>query len=266
MTFEHGVPIALWEGAAPGSESWTHEEQVDSMSFLSGGRPLLRNVVHPRITPYLPDGETDRAVIIAPGGALHFLSTESEGSGVGELVRAVGSTAVVLTYRVVPTPPDEEGFGTALRTAFADGMEAATATVLPMAVADAVRALELVRRAGYTHVTLVGFSAGARVTAEVIVRGTPAQQPDAAAAVYLPELEECSVDASAPPLFVLAAADDPLGIDGSLVLHRAWRQAGAPVELHLFERGGHGFGTSSTGLPVDRWPDLFLAWLATQQA
>jgi acetyl esterase/lipase len=266
MRFEHGVPIALWEGPAPGSESWTHEERLDSMSFLSGGRPILRNVVHPTITPYLPDGATDRAVIVAPGGALHFLAIESEGSAVAELVRAVGSAAFVLTYRVVPTPPDDEGFGNALRTAFVDGMDETTATALSLAVADAVRALELVRSAGFTHVTLVGFSSGARVTAEVIVRGEPAQQPDAAAAVYLPDLEECSVDASAPPLFVLAAADDPLGSDGSLALHHAWRAAGVPVELHLFERGGHGFGTNPTGLPVDRWPELFLAWLATQQA
>lgn len=266
MIFEHGVPLPLWEGAPPGSESWTHEEQLDSASFLSGGRPILRNVVCPTITPYLPDGETDRAVVIAPGGAMHFLSIESEGSAVAELVQGAGSAAFVLTYRVVPTPPDEEGFGNALSAAFGDGMEETTAAIMPLASADAVRAIELVRSAGYAHVTLLGFSAGARVTAEVIVRGAPSERPDAAAAVYLPSMGGCVADASSPPLFVLAAADDPLGIEGSLVLHGAWRDAGAPVELHVFERGGHGFGTDATGLPVDRWPDLFLAWLATQQA
>jgi acetyl esterase/lipase len=67
----------------------------------------------------------------------------------------------------------------------------------------------------------------------------------------------------APPLFVLAAADDPLGIDGSLALHEAWRSAGLPVELHLFERGSHGFGMQPTGLPVDHWAELFLAWHET---
>ena len=45
-----------------------------------------------------------------------------------------------------------------------------------------------------------------------------------------------------------------------LDLFRAWREAGRPAELHLFDQGGHGFGTQRLGLPVDGWPELFLAW------
>lgn len=85
--------------------------------------------------------------------------------------------------------------------------------------------------------------------------------PNADPILHLPSIEPCSVAADAPPLFVLAAADDMLGIQGSLDLHARWRTAGAPVKLHLFERGNHGFATSATGLPVDRWPDLLVSRL-----
>ena len=61
-----------------------------------------------------------------------------------------------------------------------------------------------------------------------------------------------------------AATDDELGIQGSLDLYAAWREAGRPVELHLFERGGHGFGMGQHDRPVHAWPELFWEWLGDQ--
>ena len=182
-----GAPLALWDGPAPGSESWAHEEQVGAGSFLT-------------------TGETVRNVVVPTLNALH------------------------------------------------------------PAVADGERAIELVRGYGHSHVTLLGFSADGRITAEIAVRSARPRRPDAAAVCYLPSVEDCVATSDSPPLFVLGAADDPLRIDGSLSLHRAWMDARAPVELYLFKRGGHGFGTHATGLPVDRWPELLLAWLASRQA
>lgn len=63
---------------------------------------------------------------------------------------------------------------------------------------------------------------------------------------------------------MLAASDDPFGVAGSFALHRRWSRAGFPVEMHVFAQGGHGFGTAKTGLPVDVWPDLLLAWLRNE--
>lgn len=244
--------VPLWDGPAPRSEGWDLEE-------VTGPDPgWVRNVTVPALTPHLPEGGSDRAVLVCPGGAFHFLSMQSEGRLVAEALAAHGVAAYVLKYRVVPTPPDEEGFGLAVMAAFSDGIEAVGADVIPLAVADAERAVELVRDQGHRHVTVLGFSAGARITAELTRRGIP----DAAGAIYLPSVPPHEAAADAPPLFVLAAADDPLGIDGSLDLHRQWREGGAPVELHLFERGGHGFGMQAQGLPVDRWLDLFVEWHA----
>jgi len=254
------APIRLWEGVAPGSADWTHDEQ--SMSSADGAVERVRNVVVPTMTAYLPDEPTDRAVLVLPGGAMHFLSMESEGSEVATFLRDRGVPTFVVKYRLVPTPPDDVDFDAALVSAFGSGIDAILKTAVPLAVADAERATAMVRERGFTHVTMLGFSAGASVTAELIATST--HPPDAAAFVYLPFFTDRPGVATKPSVFVAAAADDPLGIDGSLAAHSAWRTAGRPVELHLFERGGHGFGMSRTGLPCDQWPELFLAWLQSQ--
>jgi acetyl esterase/lipase len=259
-----GVPAKLWKGPAPGRLDWTQNEQWEAWSTDQPDE-IVRNVVVPTLTAYLPEQRTDRAVVVCPGGAMHFVSMEYEGRSVAEILRDAGFAAFVVKYRVVPTPVDKAGFDRAISAAFHEGLSVAD-EVLPLAVADAVRAIELVRADGYRQVTLVGFSAGGRIAAEIVINGEPDRRPDFASIVYLPSLDPCSVPADAPPLFVLAAADDMLGIEGSLALHAAWRAAGAPVELHLFERGNHGFGTKPTGLPVDRWPDLLVSWLESVSA
>ena len=70
-----------------------------------------------------------------------------------------------------------------------------------------------------------------------------------------------TVPADAPPLFIALAADDPLFGGSDMGIVSSWRTAKRPVEYHLFERGGHGFGmypkeTTSTG-----WFDAFVSWL-----
>ena len=259
MVMRTGTPIALWEGPPPGSESWSHEELVDT-SLLSGVE-AVRNVTIPTMTPYLPAIPTERAAIVCPGGAMHFLAIEHEGRSVAERLSGAGIAAFVLTYRVVPTPVGSEACAQAIADAFRTGIREVSAPVLSLAVADAERAVELVRAEGFGHVTMIGFSAGAWVTSEAVLHGGGDGRPDAAAVFYLPSVDECSPDGDSPPLFVAAAANDPLGVDGSFSLTAAWRAAGAPVELHVFERGGHGFGTTKTGLPVDVWPELLLAWM-----
>jgi acetyl esterase/lipase len=264
VSFVDGQTIWLWDGPAPGSEGWAHEEQAADATVFSPD-PIVRNVVSPRLTAFLPEEPTERAVIIAPGGAFHFVSHRSSGSDVAELVRAAGTAAFVLTYRTVPTPLDDDDFVAALSAAFAAGdIDHMGGAVMALATDDGDRAIELVRAAGYSHVALVGFSAGARLTAEIILRRRPERRPDVAACIYLPSVRDPEADGDVPPLFVLAAEDDPLGITGSLELERAWRKIGRPVELHLFERGGHGFGTSVPGQPVGCWPDLLLRWLAVR--
>ena len=91
--------------------------------------------------------------------------------------------------------------------------------------------------------------------------------PDFAAPIYLQYdwTTKGAVPADAPPIFLLAATDDQLGLaPHSVRLYTDWTAAKKPAELHLYSKGGHGFGMRKQGLPSDRWIDLFTDWLGVQ--
>jgi acetyl esterase/lipase len=69
------------------------------------------------------------------------------------------------------------------------------------------------------------------------------------------------VPADAPPLFLALAADDRLFATGDFGLVATWQKAGKPVELHLFEKGGHGVGMKKQGLSSDAWTEQFWTWM-----
>jgi dipeptidyl aminopeptidase/acylaminoacyl peptidase len=72
------------------------------------------------------------------------------------------------------------------------------------------------------------------------------------------------VTRATPPTFLLQAEDDHVdGVDQALVYYIGLKNAGVPVEMHLYARGGHAFGLRPTQLPVTRWPQLVETWLGT---
>jgi acetyl esterase/lipase len=78
--------------------------------------------------------------------------------------------------------------------------------------------------------------------------------------IYGP-LAAVKVPADAPPLFVGLAADDPLFGNAGFGLIDSWRTAKRPVEFHLFEQGGHGFGMYQKATTSTGWFDSFARWL-----
>ena len=156
--------IRLYSGVAPGSENWSFPESIVAGPY----GPMVTNVSQPTLTVYRPDpgASVGTAVIVIPGGAFHFLSLEDEGVKVGEWLRARGITAFVLKYRVLQTTPEHIG------RLFGEGVKEnprETASVFPLAVADARSALTYVRAhadefgISRTRVGVIGFSAGAMI-------------------------------------------------------------------------------------------------------
>jgi len=253
--------IRLYPGVAPGSEAATHTERWTQ--FADNRR--ARNVVVPTLIPVLPPAgrANGTAVIVAPGGAFRILSMDNEGYLVANWLAQRGVSAFVLKYRVVETPASEEEFIRARQQGAASGQRIGT---FPLAVDDGRRAVQLVRenasrwglRPG--RIGMIGFSAGAMTTLEVITGSNAANRPDFAAMIYGP-MSAREVSADAPPVFLALAADDPLFANGDFGLVNSWKKAGRPVELHFYERGGHGFGMKKQGLSSDVWPEQFWAWM-----
>ena len=236
------------------------------------GSMFARNVSIATLTPFLPSksSATGAAVIVAPGGGFRTLSMENEGWNVAKALAKKGVAAFVLKYRLNPTPPDMAGFEASMRQMFSGAPRRPTgqrdpSLALAPQIADTRAAFELVRsRAKEWHIDpdkvgMVGFSAGAMLTLSTTLYAGDVK-PAFIGVIYGP-LSAVKVPANAPPMFVALAADDPLFGGGGFGLIESWKTAKRPVEFHLFEQGGHGFGmypkeTTSTG-----WFEAFVSWL-----
>ena len=106
----------------------------------------------------------------------------------------------------------------------------------------------------------MGFSAGGMVTLGDAMNYDKESRPDFAGAIYSPWIGGI-LPSDVPPIFVLAASDDKLASPGSLQTYNTWKAAGKDAELHIYSKGGHGFGMQKRGLPVDNWIDRFAEWM-----
>jgi len=262
--------LRLYDGPAPGSENWTHEEKEFFSPIFN--TQVVTNVVVPTLTRFSPPAENANgtAVVICPGGGFHALSINSEGIDVAKWLNEKGVTAFVLKYRLVPTGKDGvvEMIGKK-REKVEEDMRAA----FPLAAADGETAIEYVRKNSATfgvnpqRIGLMGFSAGGSVTIGVALNYESENRPNFVAPIYayLGVLGDEEVPKDAPPLFALAASDDPLGLaDHSVQLYSKWLAAKKSAELHMYAKGGHGFGMKTQNKPSDHWIEIFGQWLDGQ--
>jgi acetyl esterase/lipase len=109
------------------------------------------------------------------------------------------------------------------------------------------------------RVGMMGFSAGAGTTMAATLQSTEIK-PAFIAPIY-GSLRNVDVPADAPPMFVALAADDPLFGKSDFALISAWQKAGRPVEFHLYQNGGHGFGLGNPPKTSTGWfPQFMLCW------
>jgi acetyl esterase/lipase len=117
-----------------------------------------------------------------------------------------------------------------------------------------------------TQVGFTGFSVGGNVAMRVPATSDEDARPSFLAPIYaaVAELDLSTPPPGSGPMFIAAASDDQLGLAGdSIKLYECWHTAELPVELHLYERGGHGFGMRDQSLPTDSWIERFGDWLAS---
>lgn len=258
--------IELGTGPLPGAkaqESW-HRQYNSSFA---------RNVTVATLTPFLPDPAkaSGAAIIVAPGGGFRTLSMENEGWDVARALAAKGVAAFVIKYRLNQTPADMAGFEQSMKAMFSGAARAplpapnAAANNLAPQIADASAAFRLIRsRAAQWHVDpdrigMIGFSAGAMLTMATTMSAKDAK-PAFIGNIYGP-LGSMAVPQDAPPMFAAIAADDPLFGNRDFKLIDDWRAAKRPVEFHLYERGGHGFGMYQKAATSTGWFDAFVRWL-----
>ena len=231
----------------------------------------VRNVSIATLTPVLPpaNASTGAAVIVAPGGGFLGLAIDTEGYRVAHWLADHGIAAFVLKYRVLPTPGDFETFRRemiAVRTGTGTASFRPPAGTPAAALQDGLAAIRLVRanaakwKVDPARIGMMGFSAGALTTLSVALANDPGAKPAFIAPIYGRQAA-VAVPPGAPPLYDVLAADDPLFGGDRLDLVESWKRAGAPVELHLYQSGGHGFGMGAAGTTTSDWIEGFRRWL-----
>lgn len=267
---EGAEAIPLYGEATPGS--LTDEVETRFM----GRETVIRNVTYPTLTPVLPEPgkATGAAVIVAPGGGFMFLAMQNEGWRVAQALADRGIAAFVLKYRLNPTPREDSEFYADMGRRFSEAAREPgerPAIDNPEAFRDGLAALKLLRaRASEWNVDprrvgMIGFSAGAMTTLQTNLLAPadddPATNPpDFAGYIYGP-MNSVEVPPSAPPMFAALAMDDPLFGNGDFSIVSAWQKAERPVELHVYEQGGHGYGLGKSGTTTTLMMQQFIAWL-----
>ena len=270
--------IRLWPGEAPGHGRPQGPEQVGSEGAAEGA---VTNITVARMEVYRPAHPNGAAVLVLGGGGYFRIQIDSAARPIARWLQRQGTTAFVLFYRL-------PGDGWNADAPFQDGQRA-----MRLIRAGAARLGVDPHKVG-----VIGSSAGGHLAGILATRGdrdfyprfdaADAQSavPDFAALLYpvvsmrppldttrtarhlsgLPNFAsdysvEEHVSASTPPIFLAHAADDPIANVGhSLAMLAAMRAAGRPVELHLFQLGGHSWGMGRPGSEVAAWPALFLGW------
>jgi acetyl esterase/lipase len=255
-------PAPVWEGAPP-AETLKAKPGQDPKGIINknGHRTdvmIPEYVAYPAAKPGAP------IVIVCPGGGYGILAEEHEGAEVARRLNAFGSAAVVLRYRVPRRDNDKPW-------------------VVP--VMDARRMVQIVRErakewnADPAKVGILGFSAGGNLAARVAYAPAEADaaRPDFAVMVYPAYLFEKDKpdstlrdgpDGVIPPqgtkpvpAFFAHSADDPYPAEGSMAFAKLLKSMGGSAEVHVWAKGGHGWGASERCEAAKKWTDLLGAWM-----
>jgi acetyl esterase/lipase len=240
--------ITIWPDLAPGSEGESNQE------ILKDGS--ITHVYQPTVAIFLPKKSDVRrpGILIFPGGGYTHLAIEKEGYAVATWLNGNGVAAFVVKYRLNPA----------------------------RALQDAQRAIRLIRtKAAEFNVDLhrlgvMGFSAGGHLAANLAAHpdgsvlhdgvDSASCRPDFLILLYgdVGSFVE-TVDANTPPAFLVHTDDDTrVPVEASIRYYMALHNHGVPAELHVYEKGKHGFGLLSERGPVVTWGQRCIDWLKVQ--
>jgi acetyl esterase/lipase len=259
------APVPVWSGPPP-AETLTLKPGQDPKGILNKNGHRT-DVMAPEIVVWPAAQPQSPLIIVCPGGGYGILAEEHEGAEVARRLNALGVGAVVLRYRV-PRRDKEQPW------------------VVPML--DAREALRVVRaravewNADPKKIGILGFSAGGNLAARVAYTPSAAEvpRPDFAVMVYPaylfvkdkpdsalrdgPDGVIPSAGVKPVPAFFAHSADDPYPAEGSMALAAKLKSMGGSAEVHVWAKGGHGWGASDRCEAARVWTNLLGAWMKDQ--
>lgn len=280
----------LYQGKAPGSETWTLKEVTHAQSDSVGGSLMYFNVSDPTLEAFVPDKPNGTAMVVCPGGGFCMLSYEDEGTLVAKELNRYGITAFVLKYRTNPltnddgtVPKDGKELGALVVKQFltavmkykaehndSDAILTQLCAETPnedKAFADADQAMRLVRQHAAqwglkaNKIGIMGFSAGAITTVHQTLFNTPESRPDFSGVIYGGWTSDIKLPELTGPVWLCSPANDIFKLEEPLNIYRACLEAQVPTEFHTFWASEHGFGAKPTDKNVGHWIELMTGFM-----
>lgn len=261
--------MKIWPQGAPADPLKLSPERIKQLQDAKTFE-RIRYVDEPTIRVYQPpqDQANGCAVVVCPGGGYNLLAIDHEGYQIARWFNSFGVTAVLLKYRVPRRSPDAPH-------------------EVPMQ--DAQRALRLTRHNAQKwkidpeRVGILGFSAGGNLCVMTGLHSeqktySPVDEADVQSAkpnfiipiyaAYLGAKKDqtklnplVQVRSDSPPAFMAVTLDDSYrGVHAALLLVE-YKKAKVPAELHVYSRGGHGYGIRPSDNPVSTWHKRCEAWM-----
>lgn len=286
-TYSQENQIPLWNNIPNSIQNKEYKEELKLDK--NGERIGIKKVTTPTIIPYLTDNQSDKkpAVIICPGGGYSALAFDKEGILIAKYFNSIGVSAFVLKYRL----PSAKIMQNKTIAPLQDAQEAIRL----------VRRNAQKWNIDATKIGVIGFSAGGHLASTVSTHyndivyesDTTSARPDFSILIYPvismengithngskinligknPSQElitkysnEKSIDANTPPTFLIHATDDlVVPVENSIQYYLALKKNRVPVEMHIYENGGHGFGLGTNGTHL-YWPESLKKWLTVNK-
>ena len=264
--------IEIWPTGLPSDATKLDEQKIADLKAKQNPRGHVLYVDQPTLTVYQPDEEKRNgcAVVICPGGGYHVLAWQHEGIELAEWFNSIGVTAFILKYRVPRRHPEKIHWE-------------------PMQ--DVQRAIRVVRHNADKYnidpkrIGTLGFSAGGHLT---VMSGVQYEtksyepvdeadklscRPDFMCPIYAAYLGEgyrddvaelgslVTVDKDTPPTFMAVTADDKMRGAQAALLFARLNENNVAAEVHVYSKGGHGYGIRNSEMPVSKWHHQLEAWL-----
>lgn len=278
--------LPLYKDSIPNSR-WTPDTETSEINADSV--LIVHNISRPTLSVYLPpkNQRTGAAVIICPGGGYWIAAAGHEGSDVAKKFVEMGIAAFVLKYRIPndqtminkeigPIQDAQRAIQVVRENATTWGIEKDKLGIMGFSAGG-----HLASTAG-THFqnTYIDNPAGTNLRPDFMILVYPVisfndsighigSRDQLLGKVPSPEKikaysNELQVTANTPPTFLVHAKDDPVKVENSLAFADALKKANVPVEIYLYEKGGHGYGMYNKTSPV-RWMDLVQQWMRKMQ-
>jgi acetyl esterase/lipase len=273
------------DSIVPRSKQSSIKEQI----VFANGAVRISSVITPTLTKFTPLKPNGISVIICPGGGYMRLAIDHEGVEVAKALNEYGITAFVLKYRL----PNDTIMVNKTIGPLQDAQQAIRI----------VRKQAISWGLNPAKIGIMGFSAGGHLAAtatthfnfiaDTFLKDTTSVRPDFSILIY-PVISfndsithmgsrnsligknpttklskqfsnELQVTKNSPPVFLVHAEDDTtVPVENSIRFYLACIKNKIPAEMHLYPKGGHGFGMHNK-TTSDKWFDRLINWMNTFQ-